>query len=161
MSKSLNKLPDIIVHAIYSNDIETIRNWQSKEVINHYDKDKRTPIFHAILAVSKEAIVQLSTDNPDLNGHDSKGWYPLHYAVQQYLVEIAALLIKAGADLEVKDTYGNTPLWRATFSSNGKGDMIKLLLANGADANNENSSGINPLKLANTIANYNITQYYK
>ena len=161
MSKSLSKIPDVIIRAVYNNDIETIRGWQSKNVINQLDKDKRTAIFHAILAASKEVVVQLLIDNPDLNWHDSKGWYPLHYAAQQYLVEIATLLIEAGADLEVKDDYGNTPLWRATFSSNGKGDIIELLLAKGADPNNENSIGISPLKLANTIANYDVKQYYK
>lgn len=81
----------------------------------------------------------------------------MHYAAQGNLTDIAKLLIENGADLEVKDNYGNTPLSRATFSSRGYGDLIKLLLSYGADRNN----GVGPLKLANTIANYNIKQFFE
>jgi ankyrin repeat protein len=159
-SKNANQLSNSIIRAIYSNNIDAIKLWQNKDVIDQFDKSNRTAIFHAVLADSKDMLAQLFKDSPDLNWKDNKGWYPLHYAAQQYLIEIAELLIYAGADLEVKDDYGNTPLWRATFSSNGRGDMIKLLLTKGADPNNENSSGISPLALANTIANYDVKQYY-
>ena len=160
MSKSQSKLPTTIVRAIYKNDIDAIRKWQDKEVINQCDDENRTAVFHAILAASKEITIQLLNNVPDLNWRDNKGWSPLHYAAQEYLVDIVALLIEAGANLEVKDNHGNTPLWRATFSSNGRGKIIQLLLAKGADRTNENSSGISPLKLANVIANYDIKQYF-
>jgi len=59
----------------------------------------------------------------------------------------------------LQDNYVNTPLFRAVFSSNGRGDIIKLLLLYNADMNLKNKSGISPLQLAKTIGNYDITQY--
>lgn len=67
---------------------------------------------------------------PDLNIKDFRGWYPLHYAVQNNLLKVIGLLVKQGAILEAKDDYGNTPLWRAVFASEGRGEVIKLLLTN-------------------------------
>jgi ankyrin repeat protein len=156
----INNLPDNLIRAIYRNDSDEIKRWQNLENINHTDKDGRTAIFHAILIASKDMIVQLLKDKPNLNIKDKKGWYPLHYAAQAYLIEILNLLIDNGAEVEVKDDYGNTPLWRATFSSLGKGEMIKLLLSKGANPENENDSGISPKQLANTITNYDLAKYY-
>jgi ankyrin repeat protein len=89
-----------------------------------------------------ELVKVLLKQLPDLNFKGYKGWYPLHYAAQENLVEIADLLIQAGTDLEAKDDDRNTALWRATFSSQGRGEMIKFLLLENADPNNKNDSGI-------------------
>jgi ankyrin repeat protein len=156
----VNKLPEDVIRAIYRKDLNVINQWQSKETINSIDKDGRSAIFHAILIASIDVTKQLLKESPNLNLKDRKGWYPLHYAAQNYLVEIANLLIDDGADIESKDDYGNTPLWRATFSSQGKGDMIKLLISNGANPDNRNDSNISPIKLANSIANYNVKQFF-
>ncbi|HWW38565.1 MULTISPECIES: ankyrin repeat domain-containing protein [unclassified Pedobacter] len=156
----LYQLPEEIVKAIYRGDSDQVQRWQTKDNINAVDKYNRSAIFHAILIKSKEVVVMLLKELPDLNFKDNKGWYPLHYTAQEDLPEIADLLIQAGADLEVKDDYGNTPLWRATFSSKGRGEMIQLLLAKNADPNNKNDSGISPLELADTIANYDIKQFF-
>lgn len=105
-------------------------------------------------------VEQLLKSNPLLNIKDKKGWSPLHYAAQNYLIDIATQLIDDGADIEIKDNYGNTLLWRATFASQGKGKMIQLLLSKGANPNNSNDSGVGPMELANTIANYNVKQFF-
>ena len=74
-------------------------------------------------------------------------------------MDVAAALIKAGAELELQDTFGNTPLSDAVFESRGRGDMIQLLLANGADKEKKNRQGISPLALARSIANYDVKQF--
>jgi ankyrin repeat protein len=159
-TKQLNDLPENIKRAIYNNDMQQIAQWQTIENINYADRDKRTAIFFAILTKSTELVAQLLKSKPDLNIKDYKGWYPLHFAAQAYLTDITNLLIEHGAALEVKDDYGNTPLWRATYSSDGRGEMIRLLLKKGANPENENNYGINPLKLASAIANYNVSQFF-
>ncbi|SMC00696.1 Ankyrin [Hymenobacter roseosalivarius DSM 11622] len=73
---------------------------------------------------------------------------------------MAELLLQAGATVDLPDAYGNTPLWRATFESHGRGAMLKLLLAHGADPAQQNHSGVSPLQLAESIANYNVKQFY-
>lgn len=58
---------------------------------------------------------------------------------------IADLLIKRGADINAKDSDGATPLFRSI--SYGDMDMVKFLIANGADVNvhNEGEFGKTPL----------------
>jgi ankyrin repeat protein len=69
---------------------------------------------------------------------------PLHWAAENGLVDIAALLIDEGADPDETDHFGNTALHLAlTFP-----DMVDLLLQSGADANSKNALGNTPLHLA-------------
>lgn len=156
-----NKLSEEIVRAVNRSELETLDELVSPLNIDAVDKEKRSVLFHAVLAKSIDMVKLLLKSQPDLNVKDRNGWSALHYAAQGNLTDIAKLLIENGADLEIKDDYGNTPLSRATFSSCGYGDLIKLLLSYGADRNNENNSGISPLKLANTIANYDVKQFFE
>ena len=156
-----NRLPEEIIRAIIRNNVEEIEKWLNTETVNLVDKEKRSAIFYAILNKSTELVSLFLLKKPNLNIKDKGGWTPLHYAAQSNLGEIAKLLIDNGADVESKDDYGNTPLWRAVFAFNGKGDIIKLLLNSGADINNKNDSGISPIELAETIANYNIIQFFR
>jgi uncharacterized protein len=89
------------------------------------------------------------------------GWAALHCAAQANCSATASLLVEAGADLELRDVFGNTPLWRATMAFKGNGSVIKLLLGAGANPNTENKSGVSPAALANTIGNYNVAQFYE
>merc|ERR1711971_1059076 len=47
----------------------------------------------------------------DVNGYDSMGWTPLHYAAQMNYGDIIQVLLKAGADPSLRDkATGLTPL---------------------------------------------------
>jgi len=159
--KQNHSLAEKIARAIYDNDLKVIEEEIGADEINLVDRDGRSAIFQAVLAKSADIASVLVKKGADLNLRDNKGWSPLHCTAQNYLPQIAELLIENGADIECKDDNGNTPLWRAAFSSQGKGEMIKLLLSKGGDRNNENDSGISPLKLANTIANYDVKQFFE
>jgi ankyrin repeat protein len=161
MRKNKNKvLSSETIKAIYSDDIALLTDYLSTVNIDNIDRDNRSLIFHAILAGNVTIAKLCISKNAQINIQDKIGWYPLHYAAQNYQVEIAKLLIENSAKMEAKDNYGNTVLWRAVFASEGKGDMIKLLLLKGANPDNPNNSGISPLKLATTIANYNLLQFF-
>jgi len=160
MKKKISTLPDNIIRGVYRNDLESIQQWLSEETIDSLDKDGRSVIFHAVLIGSEDITKYLLERGSNLDLKDKKGWALLHYVAQNYLTEIAELLIDNGADIEIKDDYGNTPLWRATFASQGKGEMINLLLHKGANPDNANDSGISPLELAKTIANYDVKQFF-
>jgi ankyrin repeat protein len=45
----------------------------------------------------------------------------LHFAAREYQIETARHLIVGGANPNVPDSDGNTPLWRAVFESRGRG----------------------------------------
>ena len=88
-----------------------------------------------------------------------KGWTLFHYAAEYQNVSIGKELLSKGADINAIDDFGNNVLWRATFSSKGKGKFIQFLIENGGDKFAKNKSGISPMDLADTIDNCNVKQY--
>ena len=55
-------------------------------------------------------------------------------------------LISNGANTNVKDEYGNTPLHYASLY--GKSKVVKYLINKGADINKKNNKGNTPLHYA-------------
>lgn len=125
------------------------------------DRDGRSPLFYSLLIENTDLLKELIIAGANINQQDQLGWTTLHHAVQRHNVQATHLLLKSGVDVEIKDKYGNTPLFRVVFESKGKGEIIKLLLEFGADIYNHNDSGISPIELAETIANYNIIQFFR
>ena len=154
------KLPEKIIRAIYAEELSVINQWIDKETINYTDKDGRSAIFIAVLADSVKMFKLILEDSPNVNLKDKMGWSVLHYIAQYYQVEMAKLIIEYGVHLESEDDYGNTPLWRAVFSSQGRGEMILLLLSNGADKDHKNLAGVSPIELADKISNYGLVQFF-
>jgi ankyrin repeat protein len=68
----------------------------------------------------------------------------LHWAAENGLIEIAALLIEQGVDADETDHFGNTALHLALAYP----ELTALLLENGADVNAKNALGNTPLHLA-------------
>ena len=128
--------------------------------LNTFDKDGRSPLFYSLLLDDTALLNELILAGANINQQDKQGWATLHHAIQRRNLPAIGLLLKSGANLEIKDVYGNTPLFRAVFSSEGKGDIIKLYLDFGADIHNKNDSGISPIELTETIANYNVIQFF-
>lgn len=150
------------LQAIYKKDINQLKECllELKDV-NIVDSQKKTLIFYAVLENNIEALKFLIKEGGSVNLKDENGWTPLHYSVSEHLIEVSQYLIDVGADINAKDDYGNTVIWRAVFTSKERGEIIKMLIKNKADSNIKNDSGISALELANTIANYNVEQFFK
>ncbi|XP_048090138.1 fibronectin type 3 and ankyrin repeat domains protein 1 isoform X3 [Alosa alosa] len=68
--------------------------------------------------------------------------------------EMAALLIRAGADVNVRDRDGKTPLMVAVLNNHEA--LVKLLLDNGADKHAKNGFGLGAIEMAKSFERKNI-----
>jgi uncharacterized protein len=118
-----------------------------------------TPVFAAAgdsVALSNAAragnweavrsLIAAGAKGDDVNGSDRDGTRPLHWAVRADELEIADLLLKAGADATAQNRLGLTALYLA--AANGNGVMIRKLLDHGVNANQVEKSGETILMVA-------------
>jgi ankyrin repeat protein len=154
-------IPKEIIGVISVDDLNAVTKYLNRTNLNIVDKQGRTLLHHAVISQAVSVSIFLISQNVLLNVHDCLGWAPLHYAAQNHNIDIANILLSAGAEVDVIDEHGNSALWRAVFDSKGRGEFIKLLLFHGAKRNLENLHGVSPIGLANTIANYNIDIFFK
>lgn len=124
------------------------------------DRDGRTALHVAVFEGRFADVEQLLAEGANPNVADNGGRTPLHFAAQELRPDEARALCAAGASIDARDAFGNTPLWRAVFDFRGRGDVIELLLANGADPDAANDSGVTPRELARRIANYDVGQLF-
>ncbi|GGI00426.1 hypothetical protein GCM10007170_37540 [Arthrobacter liuii] len=125
------------------------------------DPAGRSPLHYAALEDDAEAIARLLAAGSSPDVVDRQGFTPLHLAAQEFAPAAAASLIDAGAKVDVENVFGNTSLWIAVFNSKGRGELIGLLRAHGADPLHVNASGQTPVGLARLIGNYDVAQYFQ
>ena len=66
--------------------------------------------------IQKDKILAGSTGHINLNAVDSYNSYaPLHYATRANHIRVMAFLLEAGADVNVGDGYGRTPMYYGKF----------------------------------------------
>lgn len=104
-----------------------------------------TPLHYAVLNEAKpELVLALLDYGADANARydnqfsDFDGWTPLHLSTSTpgndvWVVEVTELLLNRGADVEVRDAEGATPLHLAAFY--GAASTVEALLKRGADIN--------------------------
>ena len=109
---------------------------------------RRTALHSAAVEGRMSDVRRLLKDRVDVNAADEAGSTPLHFASQQGYDEIAEALLDAGALVDVKDSWGNTPLWKAVFAFQGDPRLVRLLLERGANPDAVNNSGRTPRGMA-------------
>ena len=124
------------------------------------DRMGRTPLHYAAADGAVAEVARLIEAGANPSAQDDNGWSPLHFAAQANSEAVTRILVAAGANIDLRDSHGNTPLSTAVFSSPGDGAVIKLLRDAGADPYAENTSGVTPLSLARTIANFDVAQFF-
>lgn len=109
-----------------------------------------TPLHLAARTSSLECVELLLRDgNADPNAKDFDQRTPLHAAVGKAdsAFEIIELLISWGANVNVKDVYGFTPLHLAALD--GLAQCVELLLYHGADVSTKSRKGTTALNVIN------------
>ena len=92
-----------------------------------------TEVAEAAMRGDREAVRAALARKADVNGAQIDGSTALHWAVERDDIELAEMLIRAGAKVGVATREGVTPLQLAAV--NGSGPMIDRLLKAGADPN--------------------------
>ena len=128
--------------------------------MSNIDRDGRSPLHQAAMANDVAAARRYLTAGDDPNVADKQGFTPLHLAAQEGAQEMARVLLDHGATVDSVNRFGNTPLFVAVFNSRGRGDMIALLRARGADPYRANYGGQTPVGLARLIGNYDVAQFF-
>ena len=106
-----------------------------------------TRVSEAAMKGDRDTVRLLLQQKVEVNAAQGDGATALHWAVYRDDLEMARMLVQAGADLRKKTRIdGMTPLFMAAM--NGNAAMLDLLLKAGGDPNAASSLGTTPLMLA-------------
>ncbi|MCH7747099.1 MAG: ankyrin repeat domain-containing protein [Acidobacteria bacterium] len=104
-----------------------------------YGQSGTPPLIEAVRNQDHDAVRALLTEQVDVNAPQPDGATALHWAVHWENLELADLLIGAGADVNVANDLEVTPLVMACTSGNAA--LVGRLLVAGADPNATLASG--------------------
>ncbi len=107
---------------------------------------KMIPVEDILKSESQELIVRFFKDRRVDDVRVCGYSHPLLFAAREGLYQLAFVLVNNGADVDVCDMAGSTPLCHAVFRKNTA--LAELLLRHGADVDHSNWKGKSPLYLA-------------
>lgn len=94
-------------------------------------------------------VTALLDGGTDVNGRNKSGSYALNNAAVENEVEVIRILLLRGADPNVQNSQGDTPLICATKYAGGKAATVKLLMEAGTDLTIQDNKGKTALDYAN------------
>ena len=104
-------------------------------------------VADAVMKRDKDAVRALLKEGADVNAAQGDGMTALHWAARSGDVDLAQMLLYAGANVKATTRLGAyTPLMMA--AEQGHAAVIAALLAAGADVKAANATGTTPLMLA-------------
>ncbi len=90
-------------------------------------------LYEAAGAGDRAEVIALLDSGVDVNGRSSNGSYALNNAAVENEVEVMRVLLHHGADPNVQNSQGDTPLICATKYAGGQAPTVKMLVEAGTD----------------------------
>ena len=110
-----------------------------------------SPIADAAMKGDKATLRSLIAQKSDVNAPQTDGATAIQWAAYRDDLEMAGLLIDAGANIKIANREGATALYLASIHGNPA--MIEKLLSAGADPNERGPEGETPLMLVSRTGN--------
>lgn len=142
-----NEIFSIVRNGPYDQYLKLITNID----INSQTEYGQNLLQEAIGANKDKIAIDLVNKRIDINHQDDKGFSSLHYCAQFSNINIAELLLKNNANINIVDSYGNNPLWTAVFNTCEDYQMVRLFMKYGADAHHKNKANRSPIDFAQQI----------
>lgn len=132
---------------------------KAPELVDAYSVDGFQPLGLAAFFGHKETADYLIGAGAPVNASSNNPLKvtPLHSAVAGSHPAVVELLLKCGADPNVRQSGGFTPLHAA--AQNGQMDILQMLLMYGADLRFQNDKGKTALDLAREAGHADAVQY--
>ena len=137
-----------IHRAADAGDVDALRRALASGVSpNALDSNDRTPLHYLLRKGDKmearlTCLLILLEAGADIHAPTSKSQStPFHYAAERSHANVIAALIKAGAELNRGNAFGETPLHWACLRDDSHVEPVLLLLRNGAAVNARTSQG--------------------
>ena len=134
---------------IFDMDMPNAHEWNYSD-LEISPEPKPTPLYYSVLCGFYDLVEHLTTKHPQhVNAICGQYRFPLFAALSKDHVAVAELLLRYGADINVRDTTGETILLMAlTRPRHNLVSMVEFLLEHGADVNARDDSLRTPLHLA-------------
>ncbi len=145
-----------IIYKIENGSNVKVKKLISEVGIDTHDGYLRTALIWSTFFNNISLLSWLIENRANINHQDTNGYTALHFAGQEKHFECAKLLVDKGANLELQDFHGNTPLWTAIFNSKGDTRLVKYYVQKGANLDHINKHQRTPRQLAETIAGFDL-----
>ncbi|XP_043479806.1 putative ankyrin repeat protein RF_0381 [Leptopilina heterotoma] len=133
-----------LYHAVFNGDFNLFLHLFDK--ISPKERERKCSLMHTAAAKGHSEIVTILCErNFPINEGDPSGDTPLHLAISNNHPSVFDILVKK-SNLNATNIYGETPLHLATEGNHIQ--LVKILLENGANVNEQTRRGSTPLHLA-------------
>jgi ankyrin repeat protein len=124
--------------------------------VNAADSKGHSPLYLAAV-IGDPGLVQSLIDRGAVLDDRKAGQTPLHAAIAEQHGEVAALLISKGANVNIPDTSGRTPLHYLARSMDDR-ILAESMIDHGADINAKDKEGTTPLDFATRAGNKQVAE---
>jgi ankyrin repeat protein len=138
-------LNDRLYQTIRSRDLAPLKAWLKTADVNLRDKRGTTPLMYATAFGTPEAMKVVLDAGADVNARNSFEATALIWAGGDPVK--SRLLLEHGADVNARSKQGRTPLLVAAHRD-GASEIVRQMLAKGADASAKDAEGNSALMLA-------------